>query len=71
MNNHHSLKDAQNGVSGPAPSGPQQTISAQLRHFYNSVQEEGIPDRFVELLERLDDAEKRAGKANDSKDEPR
>ncbi|PZU89276.1 MAG: hypothetical protein DI528_03520 [Shinella sp.] len=33
-------------------------ISAQLRAFYRSVEEEGIPDRFVSLLERLDMAER-------------
>ncbi|WP_244474746.1 MULTISPECIES: NepR family anti-sigma factor [Rhizobium] len=35
-------------------------VSAQLREFYQSVQEEGIPQRFLELLERLDMAERRA-----------
>ncbi len=32
-------------------------VSAKLRHFYQSVQEEGIPDRFMSLLERLEKAE--------------
>ncbi|PTW62936.1 hypothetical protein C8N35_101985 [Breoghania corrubedonensis] len=33
-------------------------ISEQLRGLYQSVQDEGIPDRFLDLLNRLDAAEK-------------
>lgn len=32
-------------------------ISRQLRSFYDAVQEEAIPDHFLNLLERLSDAE--------------
>ncbi len=32
-------------------------ISRQLRDFYDSVAEEPIPDRFIDLLEKLDQAE--------------
>ncbi|WP_428700036.1 NepR family anti-sigma factor [Stappia sp.] len=34
-------------------------ITEKLREFYDSVQDEDIPDRFLELLERLDEAEKK------------
>ena len=33
-------------------------ISQQLRGLYQSVQDEGIPDRFLDLLQKLDEAEK-------------
>jgi len=39
---------------------PNTQISMKLRELYNSVQDEGIPDRFLDLLERLDEAEKNA-----------
>jgi hypothetical protein len=46
-------------------------VSAQLREYYQSVQEEGIPDRFLELLERLDVAERQASQGTRMKDNAR
>lgn len=40
----------------------QETITQKLRQYYDSVEEEGIPDRFLDLLEKLDEAEKKAEK---------
>ncbi|MBD1549559.1 hypothetical protein HK439_25160 [Labrenzia aggregata] len=40
----------------------QETITQKLREYYDSVEDEGIPDRFLDLLEKLDEAEKKAGK---------
>ncbi|MBU1316851.1 MAG: hypothetical protein KJ947_01475 [Alphaproteobacteria bacterium] len=37
---------------------PNASISRKLREFYDAVQEEGIPDRFMDLLEKLDEAER-------------
>lgn len=37
---------------------PNSQISRKLREFYEGVQEESIPDRFLDLLEKLDEAEK-------------
>lgn len=37
-------------------------ISQKLKALYNSVQDEAIPDRFLDLLERLDAADKAAEK---------
>lgn len=34
------------------------SVADQLRDYYQSVQEEGIPDRFMQLLEKLDAAER-------------
>lgn len=42
---------------------PTGEIARKLRAFYDSVQEQTIPDRFLNLLEQLDEAEKNAGKA--------
>ncbi len=35
-------------------------ISVQLRKLYSSIQNEEIPDRLLTLLERLDEAERKA-----------
>ncbi len=46
--------------SSRAPSKPNpvhQNISRKLREFYDSVREEAIPDHFLDLLERLDQAD--------------
>lgn len=47
--------------SGEAPprSDPNRIINQKLRALYTSVEQEGIPDRFVSLLEQLDEAERR------------
>jgi hypothetical protein len=36
---------------------PHSQIGNRLRSFYAAVQEEAIPDRFLDLLEKLDQAE--------------
>ncbi|MBB2973566.1 MULTISPECIES: NepR family anti-sigma factor [Phyllobacteriaceae] len=38
--------------------GPNSEIGSKLRALYSSIQEETIPDRFLDLLERLDQAER-------------
>lgn len=38
-------------------------LSRRLRQFYDSVQEEALPDRFVHLLELLGQAEQRQAAA--------
>lgn len=48
----------------PGSMRPSASISRKLRDFYNAVQEEGIPDRFLDLLERLEEAEKSAKSVN-------
>lgn len=48
----------------PGAVQPNASISRKLREFYDAVQDEGIPDRFMELLERLDEAEKNAKSVN-------
>lgn len=34
-------------------------ISQKLKALYSAVEQEGIPDRFMSLLEQLDEAERR------------
>lgn len=48
----------------PGSATPNASISRKLREFYDAVQEEGIPDRLLDLLERLDQAEKNAKSVN-------
>lgn len=55
-----------NRSSGVSPVHP--GVAAQLREYYQSVQEEGIPERFLSLLERLDMAERQAGDGRRIKD---
>lgn len=42
----------------PGTVPPNASISRKLREFYQAVQEEAIPDRFLDLLEKLDEAER-------------
>lgn len=52
--------------SGMAPGSSQQAqemLTRRLREYYDSIEDEGIPDRFLDLLEKLDDAEKKAREA--------
>jgi len=44
---------------GSARPDPNRIISQKLRALYASVEQEGIPERFVSLLEQLDEAERR------------
>ena len=37
--------------------GPNTDIGARLRALYGAVQEEGVPDQLLDLLEKLDTAE--------------
>ena len=39
--------------------GPNAEIGRKLRAFYRSVEVEPIPDRFLDLLEKLDEAERK------------
>lgn len=43
--------------------GPNSDIGAKLRALYGAVQDEGIPDKFLDLLEKLDQAEQRTDAA--------
>ncbi|MDX3927099.1 MAG: NepR family anti-sigma factor [Shinella sp.] len=43
------------------PDDPNIQIALKLRSFYRSVQEESVPQRFLDLLEQLDAVEQRHG----------
>ena len=53
---------------GPRMAETQPGIATQLRQLYQSVQDEAIPDRFLSLLEKLDEAEKQADQSFRIKD---
>lgn len=40
--------------------GANSDIGSKLRALYGSIQDEGIPDRLLDLLEKLDQAEQAA-----------
>jgi len=42
--------------------GPTSDIGSRLRALYGAVQEEGVPDALLDLLERLDSAERAQSK---------
>ena len=41
--------------------GPTDAIASQLKKYYTSVEEEPIPDHLLNLLEKLDHAERSGG----------
>ena len=43
--------------------GPNSDIGMKLRALYGAVQDESIPDKFLELLEKLDEIERQADTA--------
>jgi len=45
----------------------QDLITEKLKALYTSVQEEEIPDRFLQMLDQLDEAEKAMDSANQDK----
>lgn len=47
---------------------PNGQIAVKLRALYQAVQEEVIPDRFLDLLEKLDAVERQAASAKSSAD---
>lgn len=49
-----------NGESSLTSLDPNAAISRKLRDYYGALQEERIPDRFLDLLERLDAAERKS-----------
>jgi hypothetical protein len=40
--------------------GPNSDIGSKLRALYGAVQEQAIPDKLLDLLDQLDEAEKRS-----------
>lgn len=56
-------KDPDEPQGGFGGLDPNASISRKLRDYYGALQEERIPDRFLDLLERLDEAERKAGSA--------
>ncbi len=64
-------KTKMNDMSGPRVGrnrdglGPNSDIGAKLRAYYGAVQDQPIPDRFLDLLEKLDQVEQAAGKRKD------
>ncbi|WP_372352991.1 NepR family anti-sigma factor [Pararhizobium sp. BT-229] len=55
-------KQRRAGLSGRAGGGmmdPNNQIASKLRALYSAVEQEPIPDMFLDLLEKLDKAEQR------------
>ena len=56
--------DASTGEDAGFGLDPNASISRKLRDYYGALQEEAIPDRFLDLLERLDAAERKSRPAD-------
>lgn len=55
----HSGRDNRNSPRSPKKDelGPNCEVGSKLRALYTSIQDETIPDRFLDLLEKLDQIE--------------
>jgi hypothetical protein len=56
----HMKNNQTDGRAGSELPGPFGEIPKKLKEYYDSLQDEAIPDRFLDLLERLDQAERAA-----------
>lgn len=61
----HQHSDARLSAAGKK-GDPNQIISQKLNALFSAVEQEGIPDRFLSLLEKLDEAERRQSKEGTS-----
>jgi hypothetical protein len=50
--------------------GPNTEIAKRLREYYNDIVSEDVPERFVELLSRLEKAEAERRLAANEEDDP-
>ena len=48
--------------------GPNTDIGARLRALYGAVQDEGVPEQLLDLLEKLDNAEQAQKAKNAARD---
>lgn len=46
----------------PLRDSANQLIASKLRTYYDSIVQEGTPDPLLDLLQKLDEAERKAGK---------
>lgn len=56
-NNYAHDNPQHNGANKGDELGPNTEIGSKLRALYTSIQDESIPDRFLDLLEKLDQVE--------------
>ncbi|MCB1419157.1 MAG: hypothetical protein KDJ74_09215 [Notoacmeibacter sp.] len=54
------MTDSNKKTAAQSQGDANERISRKLRTLYDSVKDEGIPDHFLDLLERLDAADKAA-----------
>jgi hypothetical protein len=53
----NSVNKKRSGQRSPASEDPNAQIATKLRTFYHQVQDEALPQRFLDLLEKLDAVE--------------
>jgi hypothetical protein len=64
------MKDVKSGKQGGLNAEIQSRIGHQLRAMYDDVVRQGVPDRFAELIRKLDasEANPQPGNAGDKND---
>lgn len=60
MNGTRKTVTGRSAVADAENAASQEYITQRLRELYDTIQEEGTPGRFLDLLEQLDEAEKTA-----------
>lgn len=60
MNGTKKTVTGRSAAADAREAASQEYITQRLRELYDTVQEEGTPGRFLDLLEQLDEAEKAA-----------
>lgn len=55
-------KDKRRSGTGPATAAfdPNGAVGRKLKSFYDVIETEPVPDRLLDLLEKLDEAERKA-----------
>jgi anti-sigma factor NepR-like protein len=62
------MKDAKSQKPGGLNAEIQSRIGHQLRAMYDDVVRQGVPDRFAELIRKLDTPEDDSGAKTDGRD---
>ncbi|HSX76053.1 MAG TPA: NepR family anti-sigma factor [Shinella sp.] len=60
----NSVNKKAGGKRSSASDDPNAQIAMKLRAFYHQVQDEALPQRFLDLLEKLDAVENRVQRAD-------
>jgi len=69
MNKDSTLNQPSTRLQSDDGLGPTSDIGSRLRALYGAVQEEGVPDQLLDLLEKLDNAERAQSERSEQRGE--